>query len=100
MDLKLKNMVVGTEIAEKQEVFRKYANVDTIQKLWIDMLKYYDDYHVISKEHLRAILSFSKILFKWDKKDLEDILNKDYEDRMEYKALFEGLECLYQKRFL
>lgn len=99
MDLKLKNMVAGTEIAEKQEVFRKYANVDTIQKLWIDMLKYYDDYHVISKEHLRAILSFSKILFKWDKKDLEDILNKDYEDRMEYKALFEGLECLYQKDF-
>lgn len=99
MDLKLKNMVAGTEIAEKQEVFRKYANIDTIQKLWVDMLKYYDDYHVISKEHLRAILSFSKILFKWDKKDLEDILNKDYEDRMEYKALFEGLECLYQKNF-
>lgn len=99
MYLKLENMVAGTEIAEKQEVFRKYANIDTIHKLWVDMLKYYDDYHVISKEHLRAILSFSKILFKWDKKDLEDILNKDYEDRMEYKALFEGLECLYQKDF-
>lgn len=99
MYLKLKNMVAGTGIAEKQEVFRKYANIDTIHKLWVDMLKYYDDYHVISKEHLRAILSFSKILFKWDEKDLEDILNKDYEDRMEYKALFEGLECLYQKDF-
>lgn len=99
MDLKLENMVAGTEVAEKQEVFRKYANIDTIHKLWVDMLKYYDNYHVISKEHIRAILSFSKILFKLDEKDLEDMLSKDYEDRMEYKALFEGLECLYQKDF-
>lgn len=99
MDLRLKNMVAGTEIAEKQEVFRKYANIDTIQKLWVDMIKYYNEYHEISREHIRAILSFSKILFKWNKKDLEDILNKDHEERMEYKALFEGLECLYQKNF-
>lgn len=99
MDLKLKNMAAGTEIAEKQEVFRKYANIDTIQKLWVDMLKYYNEYHEISREHLRAILNFSKILFKWDNKDLEDILNKDHEERMEYKDLFEGLECLYQKNF-
>ena len=99
MDLRLKNMVAGTEIAEKQEVFRKYANIDTIQKLWVDMIKYYNEYHEISREHLRAILNFSKILFKWNKKDLEDILNKDHEKRMEYKALFEGLECLYQKNF-
>lgn len=97
MDLRLKNMVAGTEIAEKQEVFRKYANIDTIQKLWVDMIKYYNDYHIINREHIRAILSFSKILFKWNKKDFEDILNKDHEERMEYKALFEGLECLYQK---
>ncbi|MBS6535855.1 hypothetical protein [Peptoniphilus harei] len=99
MDLRLKNMVAGTEIAEKQEVFRKYANIDTIQKLWVDMVKYYNEYHEISREHLRSILNFSKILFKWDNKDLEDILNKEYEERMEYKALFEGLECLYQKDF-
>ena len=99
MDLRLKNMAAGTEIAEKQEVFRKYANIDTIQKLWVDMIKYYNEYHEISREHIRAILSFSKILFKWNKKDLEDILNKDHEERMEYKALFEGLECLYQKNF-
>lgn len=99
MDLRLKNMVAGIEIAEKQEVFREYANIDTIQKLWVDMIKYYNDYHVINREHIRAILSFSKILFKWNKKDLEDILNKDHEERMEYKALFEGLECLYQKNF-
>lgn len=99
MDLRLKNMVAETEIAEKQEIFRKYANIDTIQKLWVDMIKYYNEYHEISREHLRAILNFSKILFKWDNKDLEDILNKDHEERMEYKALFEGLECLYQKNF-
>lgn len=99
MYLKLKNLVAGTEIAEKQEVFRNYANIDTIQKLWVDMLKFYNEYHEISKEHLRAILSLSKILFKWDNKDLEDMLNKKYEDRIEYKALFEGLECLYQKDF-
>lgn len=99
MDSRLKNMVAGTEIAEKQEVFREYANIDTIQKLWVDMIKYYNDYHVINIEHIRAILSFSKILFKWNKKDLEDILNRDHEKRMEYKALFEGLECLYQKDF-
>lgn len=96
---KLENMIAGTEIAEKQEVFRKYANIDTIQKLWVDMIKYYNDYHVINREHIRAILNFSKILFKWNKKDLEDILNKDHEKRIEYKALFEGLECLYQKNF-
>ena len=99
MYLELKNLVAGTEIAEKQEVFRNYANIDTIQKLWVDMLKFYNEYHEISKEHLRAILSLSKILFKWDNKDLEDMLNKKYEDRIEYKALFEGLECLYQKDF-
>lgn len=99
MDLKLKNMVAGTEIAEKQEVFRKYANIDTIQKLWVDMIKYYNYYHVINREHIRAILSFSKILFKWNKEDLEDMLSNNYDERMEYKALFEGLECLYQKNF-
>lgn len=96
---KLENMVAGTEIAEKQEVFKNYASIGTIQKLWVDMIKFYNDYQEISKEHLRAILNFSKILFKWNKKDLEDILNKEHEERMEYKALFEGLECLYQKDF-
>ena len=99
MDLRLKNMVAGTEIAEKQEVFREYANIDTIQKLWVDMVKYYNEYHEISREHLRSILNFSKILFKWDNKDLESIFNKEHEERVEYKALFEGLECLYQKKF-
>lgn len=99
MDLRLKNMVAGTEIAEKQEVFREYANIDTIQKLWVDMVKYYNEYHEISREHLRSILNFSKILFKWDNKDLESIFNKEHEEREEYKALFEGLECLYQKKF-
>lgn len=96
---KLENMVVGTEIAEEQEVFKNYANIDTIQRLWVDMIKYYNEYQEISKEHLRAILNFSKILFKWDKKDLEDMLNKKFDERIEYKALFEGLECLYQKDF-
>lgn len=99
MNLKLENVVAGTEIAEKQEVFREYANIDTIEKLWVDMIKYFNDYHAISREHIRAILSFSKILFKWGKEDLEDMLNKEHEKRMEYKALFEGLECLYQKNF-
>lgn len=96
---KLENMVAGTEIAENQEVFKNYANIDTVQKLWVDMIKYYNEYHEISKEHLRTILNFSKILFKWDNKDLEDMLNNKYEDRIEYKALFEGLECMYQKDF-
>lgn len=96
---KLKNMLAGTEIAEKQEVFKNYASIGTIQKLWVDMLKFYNEYHEISREHLRAILNFSKILFKWDNKDLEDMLNKKYDERIEYKALFEGLECLYQKDF-
>lgn len=99
MDLILKNMVAGTEISEKQEAFRKHTNIDTIQKLWVDMIKFYNEYHEISKEHLRTILNFSKILFKWDNKDLEDMLNKKYDERIEYKALFEGLECLYQKDF-